>query len=118
MALQVLRRDQPSRAIALVSDTHALIFRPSHVGIVRNGPSTALPPQSMVEFAPVESLDLSGYRPARYSKAVGTLGLINIGTDIFICTITSAFEAANVRPGERVLRIGTVGFCMNFGKFY
>jgi hypothetical protein len=48
----------------------------------------------------------------------GTLGLINIKTDVFLCVITEALPVAAVRPGENVQRITSVEFyCINKGNF-
>lgn len=65
----------------------------------------------MVEFTDRKHADLPDYRLLRRPTIRGTLGLINVGADVFICVITSASEVANVRPGERVLRIAAVDFC-------
>lgn len=118
MAFHILQRDKPSRALALVSPSHALVFQPSRVRQVHNEHVNAAPPQSMVSFVPLELIDLSGYRSvvnSRFYDSVtwaGTLGLINIDADVFLCVITKASLVANVRQGERVLRVDAVEFCI------
>ena len=115
MSLRLLLRDAPTRAFALVTETHALIFRHSQAGstsvdqgngsTLRSGPS-----KGMVEFAARDEVDLSDYRVVRSSGIHGTLGLININTDVFLCLITGAVRVATIRPGETVQRIHSVEF--------
>lgn len=128
MSVDILLKDHhPQRSIALVTPTHTLIFRyspsrESHNGehgsnnsltsIVDrniNGPSTSSP-RCMVEFAELGSVDLDDYRRLLSQPCLGTLGLITLGGDIFICVVTGAREVASVRPGEAVLRIQAVQF--------
>jgi SacI homology domain/Endonuclease/Exonuclease/phosphatase family len=46
--------------------------------------------------------------------AKGTLGLITLNNDVFICMVTGSIEVANVRPGETVQKIYSVEFyCLN-----
>lgn len=61
-------------------------------------------------FSDVESVDLQGYRPLGAGK--GTLGLVTLNEDLFVCVVTSSSQAATVRPGETVSKIDSVGFCM------
>ncbi|KAL8952292.1 MAG: hypothetical protein Q9222_001781 [Ikaeria aurantiellina] len=117
MSLSILVRESP-RSIALASEHHALIFRYSASGSVvpTDGLSDAssrslLFSKCVVEFSPLQSLDLSGYRSIQTSGVQGTLGLINIGTDTFLCVISAAVKVAVVRPGESVQRILAVDFC-------
>lgn len=124
MSTRVLLRDHPHRSLALVSEEYALVFRHSHgaVDSSNNGSSSslALPtgarnsaaPRCMVEFNPTASVDLQGYRMVVSTK--GTLGLITLNNDVFICMVTGSIEVANVRPGETVQRIYSVEFfCLN-----
>lgn len=64
----------------------------------------------MVELAELGSVDLGDYRRLSSQPCLGTLGLITLGGDIFICVIIGAREVASVRPGEAVLRIQAVQF--------
>ncbi|EER36740.1 SacI domain and endonuclease/exonuclease/phosphatase [Histoplasma capsulatum H143] len=115
MSLRVLCRDHPDRALALISDDHALILH--HVPITSESTSAASyshvsPPKCHIEFAGLDALDLSGYRIL--GRAHGTIGLIALNSDIFLCTISQATQAATVRPGETVQRIINVEFyCLN-----
>ncbi len=116
MSLRLLLREHPSRAFALVTDDQALVFRHSpyhNGGEVQTYRATPKPPPSkcMVEFSPLENIDLSDYRVLRPSGVHGTLGLINISTDLFLCVISGAVRVATVRPNETVQRILSVEFC-------
>jgi hypothetical protein len=72
----------------------------------------------MVEFADVSSVDLNDYRTLSPLPVHGTLGLITISNDVFLCVITSASKVADVRPGETVQRISGVEFhCLNNADF-
>ena len=115
MSLRLLLRDHPSRAFAIVTETHALVFRHSQssLGSESHGNginSKVLSSKGMVEFSAIEHIDLSEYRAIRSSGIHGTLGLINIDTDVFLCLITSALRVASLRPGENVLKILSVEF--------
>lgn len=68
----------------------------------------------MVEFAAISEVDLSDWRLVRPSGIHGTLGLISINTDVFLCLITDATRAAIIRPGETVQRIRSVEFRKRF----
>ncbi|KAJ5232799.1 hypothetical protein N7468_005755 [Penicillium chermesinum] len=106
--LRVLCRDHPQRTIALVTSDHVLIF---HYGATESG-SAAGPPRCRVEFSDASSADLEAYRPL--GAGYGTLGLVTLNDDVFVCVITTASQAANVRPGETVARIESVDFyCLN-----
>jgi hypothetical protein len=100
--LRVLCRDQPERTIALVSSDHALVFHYTATDAKDS-------PRCQVEFSDLESVDLQGYRPLGAGQ--GTLGLVTLSEDVFVCVVTSSSQAATVRPGETVSRIDSVGFC-------
>lgn len=102
--LRVLCCDQPQRTIALVTSDHVLVF---HYSNADTGVKTS--PRCQVEFADVSSVDLGGYRPL--GAGYGTLGLITLNEDVFICVVTGSSQAATVRPGEAVSRIDNVDFC-------
>ena len=104
--LRVLCRDQPQRTIALVSSEHALVFH-----YTSTDTSAKDSPRCQVEFSDSEAVDLEGYRPLGYGY--GTLGLVTLNEDVFVCVVTSSSQAATVRPGETVSRIDNVGFCMS-----
>ena len=122
MSIRVLLRDHPHRAIALATEDHALVFRHSpftltsgHVSSSTSLTSQTSPAQSvprcMVEFSEISLLDLDGYRPLGLNGVHGTLGLVTLENDVFLCVITGSSQAATVRPGETVQRIHSVEFC-------
>jgi synaptojanin len=126
---QILIREYPHRAIAIATDSHALILRHSSTtseaianGILASVPSARPRGSSfdngtakcMVEFSPTRHSLLADYRPLTPRPVYGTLGLISIGRDVFLCAITQASRVATVRPGETVERIeGVQFFCLN-----
>ncbi|GAP86147.1 putative synaptojanin 2 [Rosellinia necatrix] len=128
---QLLIRDYPHRAIAIVTGCHALVFRYSATGeAVADGPlaSAALsrargggePPASkcMVEFSPVSRKLLTDFRPLIPRPIYGTLGLVSIDRDVFLSVITHASRVATLRPGETVEKIVSVEFfCLNTAKY-
>ncbi|KAH8815390.1 SacI homology domain-containing protein [Xylogone sp. PMI_703] len=141
MSIRVLLREYPHRSIALVTPTHALIFRhiPSAGDLGVNGSYTSLSsipargsidsaaaPRSIVEFSEVSKLDLSEYRTLAPLPVYGTLGLITVNNDTFVCVVAGATKVATVRPGETVEKIFAVDFyCLNspdydhsFGDIY
>ncbi|KAI1649728.1 SacI homology domain-containing protein [Daldinia loculata] len=129
---QLLIREYPHRAIAIRTPTHALIFRysPSTSEAIANGSlasvSSARPraagdgpvSKCMVEFSPVSKQLLSDFRPLTPRPIYGTLGLISINQDVFLCVITQALRVATVRPGETVEKIASVDFfCLNSAEY-
>lgn len=128
MSIHILTKDHhPHRSIALVTPSHTLIFRHSpsngaHNGVHksnnssfmsivdRNSGPPASSPRCMVELAELDSADLDDYRRLTNQPCLGTLGLITLGGDIFICVVTGAREVASVRPGETVFRVHAVQF--------
>ncbi|PLB36711.1 SacI domain and endonuclease/exonuclease/phosphatase family protein [Aspergillus candidus] len=111
--LRVLSKDYPRRILTLTTKNHALIFQ-------YNLPEQSINsqqrydnvPRCQVEFASLRSVDLTGYRVL--GDGHGTLGLITLDEDVFICVVTGSSRAATVRPGETVSRIDNVDFyCLN-----
>lgn len=127
MAIKVLLRDHPSRTLALATSSHALIFR--HAGASSNGRfgsatssrtslDTNNSPKCIVEFESLESVDLTEFRSLSHQPVFGTLGLITIEGDIFLCVVTACTKVAQVRPGETVQQINAVQFfCLSSSKF-
>ncbi|KAK7741648.1 Inositol-1,4,5-trisphosphate 5-phosphatase 1 [Diaporthe eres] len=126
---QLLIREYPHRAIAIVSNDHALIFRhsPSTSESIANGSLSSIPSarpragtgmsatdsfasKCMVEFTQVTRNTLSDYRPLTHRPIYGTLGLISVGRDVFLCVITHASRVSTLRPGETIERILAVEF--------
>jgi synaptojanin len=129
---QLLIREYPHRAIAIVSDNHALIFRysPTTSEAIADGSLASVPSarsraagdalvfKCMVEFSPITKDLLADYRPLTARPIFGTLGLISINQDVFICVVTQATRVASLRPGETVERIANVGFyCLNSAEY-
>jgi hypothetical protein len=119
---QILIREYPHRAIAIVSSTHALILRHSHssteFGQSARSRGDNIAARCIVEFSPASRELLADYRPLAPRPIYGTLGLISIGRDIFLCVITHASRVATLRPGETVERIlGVQFFCLNSSEY-
>ena len=127
---QIFIREYPHRAIAIVSSSHALIFRHSpntreattngSVAAVRSGGRGAdgLASKCMVELTRDTENTLRDYRPLTPQPIYGTLGLISINGDVFLAVVTQALRAATVRPGETVEKISDVKFfCLNTAEY-
>lgn len=117
MPIRVLLRDYPHRAIALATDSHVLTFRhsPSTAGAstvsLGNGATQeTTTPRCMVEFSTTKDADLTDYRSLSSLSILGTLGLVTINQDIFLCVVNGAARAATLRPGEHVQKITSVEF--------
>ena len=107
MSLRLLLRDGYERSIALVTTTHALIFRHDWEKVI----GIDAQPRCVVEFVSLALIDLADFKPLCAVKVHGTLGLAKINSDIFICIISGAARVATLRPGEDVQRIHSVDFC-------
>ncbi|KAF2763620.1 DNase I-like protein [Teratosphaeria nubilosa] len=114
--MKLFLRDNP-RAIAVATDTHVLILRhsPQAVHPRTSSSSTSLnegapPPRCIVEFSPWESQDMGEYRTLSSLKVQGTLGLVTISSDVFLCVVNGSSTVATVRPGETIQRILSVEF--------
>lgn len=129
---RLLIREYPHRAIAIVSSSHALIFRysPTTNEAIADGSLVSVPSararngaeglvsKCMVEFAHATDDLLKDFRPLTPRPIYGTLGLISINQDVFISVITQATRVASVRPGETVERIANVDFyCLNSAEY-
>ncbi|KAI9800582.1 MAG: inositol polyphosphate 5-phosphatase [Piccolia ochrophora] len=132
MSMRILLRDHPQRAIALVTASHSLIFR--HSPATGGGPPSASSagsvqttsahgvaagvPRCIVEFSSVDALDLGDFRSLSTLPIQGTLGLITVNNDVFLCVVTGATRVATVRPGENVERIHAVEFhCLTTSEY-
>lgn len=68
----------------------------------------------MVEFSPWEGQDMRDYRSLSTQQVHGTLGLVTINGDVFLCVVNASRKVATVRPGEDIQRILSVEFhCLN-----
>ncbi|XDG06464.1 hypothetical protein ABKA04_006079 [Annulohypoxylon sp. FPYF3050] len=129
---QLLLREYPHRAIAIATPNHALIFRysPTTSEAIANGSLVSVSSarsrsagdgpvsKCMVEFSPVSKQLLSDFRPLTPRPIYGTLGLISINQDVFLCVITQASRVATLRPGETVEKIASVDFfCLNSSEY-
>ncbi|KAI9370004.1 SacI homology domain-containing protein [Aspergillus egyptiacus] len=116
-SIRVLCRDHPVRTLVLTTSQDALIFRhslgePEGIGYSVNNKTQ----RCLVELASVSSIDLTGYRTL--GSGYGTLGLVTLDQDVFVCIVTRSSTAATVRPGETVLRIEDVDFyCLNRSEY-
>ncbi|KAJ4344445.1 Inositol-1,4,5-trisphosphate 5-phosphatase 1 [Didymosphaeria variabile] len=126
MSIRVLLKDYPHRAIALSTATHALVLRHSPTSTEHNGNAStaslgsngAGAARCMVEFARLDDMDLGDYRALNSVNAHGTLGLITVNGDVFLVVVNGSRKVADVRPGETVQRIHSVGFyCLNSASY-
>ena len=116
MSLKLLLRESAQRSIALVSNSHALIFRHTAFSSATEAQESGTNEKQsaskcMVEFSAIDGADFTDYREVQASSIYGTLGLINIGTDVFLCVISASTRVATARPGETVQRILSADFC-------
>ena len=105
MSSKLLLREYPQRALAILTDSFALIFRHSRstsAGASSSRETSTRPWASkcIVEFTTHNALELRDYRMLR-SGICGIVGLININTDIFLCIIS---RAACVATGTYTLQ--------------
>ncbi|GFF16671.1 DNase I-like protein [Aspergillus terreus] len=108
-SLRILSRDHPHRTLALATDDCALIFQyTSESGAGHQRRNNNDPPRCLVEFVSHSSAELKGYRSL--GLGFGTLGLVTLDEDVFLCVVTGSSRAATVRPGETVSRIDNVDF--------
>lgn len=131
MSIKVLYKEFPHRSIALVTTSHALVFRHSPISnygssssghghpvnsnaasfssLVDRTGAVASAPRIIVEFNHLSNVDLHEYRPLSH-PCKGTLGLMNLGGDVFLCVVAGSSHVATVRPKEKVERIHSVEF--------
>ncbi|KAF2863532.1 DNase I-like protein [Piedraia hortae CBS 480.64] len=98
--MKLLIRDRP-RALALATDDHVLILRRS--------PHAHISSKCIVEFSHSQHVVLGDYRPLSL-PVKGTLGLVALNNDVFLCVVNASSTVATVRPGETVQRILAVEF--------
>jgi len=108
--LRILCRDSPQRTIALTTSEYALVFQHSLTSHAASPTYTcSKAPRCLVEFSSLSRIDTNSYRLLGYGY--GTLGLITVDEDVFVCVVTGSSQAATVRPGETISRISNVDFC-------
>ncbi|KAK2768791.1 inositol polyphosphate 5-phosphatase [Arachnomyces sp. PD_36] len=118
MSLRVLCRDHPQRTIALATEEYVLSFQhiPSTDPLPTHPGAASAPPRCIVEFSSRSSAALKDYRPL--GTCYGTLGLITLKGDVFLCVITRSSQVATVRPGETAQRIDSVEFyCLSSSNY-
>lgn len=113
--MKVFLRESPQRAIALGTESHVLIFRhsPSSIGSKQTSTTSlaeSASPRCIVEFSPWEGIDMRDYRSLPSLEIKGTLGLVTIGSDVFLCVVNNSKRVATVRPGESIQQILSVEF--------
>jgi len=111
--MRVLLKDLPKRAVALASETHVLTFRPNTIKPRTTSSTQAdkqVQAQCTVEFSSIEEADLTGFISLSSLIIYGTLGLIQIKDDTFLCVVNGSNRIATTRPGENVLQITSVDF--------
>ncbi|KAL1836353.1 hypothetical protein VTJ49DRAFT_5254 [Mycothermus thermophilus] len=130
---QILLREYPHRSLAIATDSHALILRHSiaandavanaflaspSLGRQRMTALESAAPKCMVEFTRRTEGLLADYRPLTPRPIYGTLGLIALERDVFLCVITQASRVATLRPGETVEKIEAVQFfCLSSADY-
>lgn len=119
MSIRVLLRDHPHRAIALATDEHILTFRHSPSAAagasavsLNSAQDVSLQNRCMVEFTKLQDTDTSEFRSLTSLSSQGTLGLITVNSDVFLCVVSGSQRVASVRPGEHVQKITAVEFRM------
>jgi hypothetical protein len=125
-SIRVLIKDAPTRSFALATETYALVLKNTYHSNEnsRNASNTNLTngqthePLCLAEFGLTTEVDLTAYRSLSFKDVYGTLGLLTIDDDVFLCVVTSAVKVAEVRPGETVQRINTVEFRKLHTVFY
>ncbi|KAL3477830.1 SacI homology domain-containing protein [Aspergillus californicus] len=113
--VRVLSCDHPVRTLVLAtSGDDALVFRHS-LSAPGNNINNDIQ-RCLVELVSLSTIDLMGYRTL--GSGYGTLGLVTLEHDVFLCIVTRSSQAATVRPGETVLRIEDVDFyCLNRSEY-
>lgn len=94
--------------------------RPGRLALLLSTQSSASSSSSSSSSrAVVEAVSVSDVPPSQTmkrlaNKAYGCLGLINVGSDLFVAIVTSAVGVGEIRPGEAVSKIASVSFyCLN-----
>lgn len=101
--MKILLSKQQTRKIAIVSETHGLVFRPINSKNSRR--STCA-----VELVPKAELNGNGFRRLSNHEIYGFIGLIEIEGLMFIATITGKSKVAQPIPNKTVNKIYAVDF--------
>ncbi|PWN31587.1 DNase I-like protein [Meira miltonrushii] len=119
-----LRESQPpsiTRAIILVGDgeSGAKQRRTCLILSAKSASSSSSSASSeghraVIETRPADEIDDFDTFRKLHDQAFGCLGLINIGSDLFVGIIDHANSVGSIRPGEKVQRVSSVRFyCLN-----
>ncbi|KIW01667.1 uncharacterized protein PV09_06851 [Verruconis gallopava] len=113
--IELLRKEYPRRAFALKTSTHVLTLEHTPEKAEYGSRNDPAVPRCAVEFTNLETAQLEEYRSLRTEvlnyRVHGTLGLINLNNDIFLCVVSSVSpRPIIIRPGESVRRIESVDF--------
>lgn len=103
MRLYVSNRHSEDRRIALVSESHALIFQSTN-------DSDSKPRSCSLTLVVRDELKNQGYKRLTYREIFGFIGLIEVDNNIFIGVITGASKVASPVPGETVNKIYAADF--------
>lgn len=91
-----------------IQNDNASVLAGSHAA---NPVSTA---KAVVEVVKEQEIQALTLQRLTAKSIYGSLGLINVGQDLFVAVVTSAQEVGAIRPGETVMRITSVSFyCVN-----
>jgi hypothetical protein len=133
--IKVLISDSPTRSIALATSKHALVLKSNpttahahdrngyesrnHSNTSLAGPnSNSSSPKCIAEFGAARDFDFDTWRQLGFKEVYGTLGLITVNGDVFLCVVDSATKAAEIRPGETVQKINSVEFRKSWLRRY
>ncbi|KAH3677628.1 hypothetical protein WICMUC_001731 [Wickerhamomyces mucosus] len=99
--MRILVKENP-RTIALASKNHALLFRQIQTSKAAK--------RCMIEFLPLQDINLRQFRNLSNRDIQGFLGLIEVENDYFICSITGTNQVATPVPNQTINRIYNVDF--------
>jgi len=125
--ITLLLQESPYRSIALATKYHALILTStSPTSSPRNQPdfiphspansslnlnhSTSPLSRCIAQFCHIDDLSQQGWNQLGHAKIYGTLGLVSLNGDVFVCVVSDARKVADPRPGETIQRISAVEF--------
>lgn len=113
--IELLRKDYPHRAFALKTSTHVLTLEHTQENGDQGARNGSYTPRCAVEFTSLDTAQLDEFRTLKTEvlnyRVHGTLGLITLNNDIFLCVVSSVSpRPITIRPGETVRRIDAVDF--------
>ncbi|KAJ1033041.1 hypothetical protein NDA16_000320 [Ustilago loliicola] len=112
-----LSSEKPSSPTAILISTQATPAEASDNAAALTGSTAANAPSSakaVVEVVKEQEIEALTLQRLTSKPIHGSLGLINVGQDLFVAVVTAAQEVGAIRPGEVVMRITAVSFyCVN-----